>query len=308
MGDEESSTISTRFLIISDTHNFEFEDTGPARPFRLPVPEADVLIHCGDLTHRGGLSAYNKAFQMFSSIQAELKLVIAGNHDVSMDREYWQSHCYDDDNPKEHSLAMKMWTGQRAAEAGVTYLTEGISTHTLSNGAKFTIYASPYTPEFCGWAFAYERNQDRFNGAAQVTEGVASIAKTPIPDFPALDIMVTHGPPKGILDECLQGQKGCEKLLRAVCRARPRMHCFGHIHEGYGTRILAWDKLESNNSLMVSLDCDNNEEQTVNPYPIAKECLVKYGEETLMVNGAIMSGDNEPNNAPWLLDIDIPRA
>jgi predicted phosphodiesterase len=88
MGDKILPTISTRFLIISDTHNFEFEDEHPSQPFRLPVPTADVLIRCGDLTQFGGLSAYNKAFQMFSSIPAELKLVIAGNHDLSMGREY----------------------------------------------------------------------------------------------------------------------------------------------------------------------------------------------------------------------------
>jgi hypothetical protein len=94
---------------------------------------------------------------MFSSSPAELRLVIAGNHDVSLDREYWQSHRYNDDDPKEHSRAMKMWMGQRAVEAGVTYLTQGTSTHTISKGAKITIYASPYTPEFCGWAFPYEQ-------------------------------------------------------------------------------------------------------------------------------------------------------
>jgi hypothetical protein len=201
------------------------------------------------LTQFGGLSAYNKAFQMFSSIPAELKLVIAGNYDLSMGREYWQGNRDDDDDPKEHSHAMKMWTGQRAAEVGITYLTEGASTHTLSNGANFTIYASPYTPEFCGWAFPYKHNQDRFNNSAQVGKGVQSIAKNPIPDFPGVDIMVTNGPPKGILDGYLQGHKGCDNLLRAVRRARPRMHCFGYSHEGYGTRLIAWDEMNGSDDI-----------------------------------------------------------
>jgi Icc-related predicted phosphoesterase len=56
--------------------------------------------------------------------------------------------------------------------------------------------------------------------------------------------MMTHGPPKGILDECEQGNMGCENLLRAARRARPRLYCFGHIHEGYGSKLITWDTMK----------------------------------------------------------------
>jgi Icc-related predicted phosphoesterase len=45
------------------------------------------------------------------------------------------------------------------------------------------------------------------------------------------DILITHGPPLGILDD---GQ-GCSALRRAVIRVKPRLHRFGHVHSGYGT-------------------------------------------------------------------------
>jgi hypothetical protein len=45
------------------------------------------------------------------------------------------------------------------------------------------------------------------------------------------NILITHGPPLGILDD---GQ-GCSALRRAVIRVKPRLHCFGHVHTGYGT-------------------------------------------------------------------------
>jgi Icc-related predicted phosphoesterase len=48
--------------------------------------------------------------------------------------------------------------------------------------------------------------------------------------IPALDILVTHGPPLGILD----GGQGCAALRRAVVRLRPKLHCFGHVHGAYG--------------------------------------------------------------------------
>lgn len=47
---------------------------------------------------------------------------------------------------------------------------------------------------------------------------------------------MTHGPPYGILDKTEEGLLvGCEELLAAVRRVQPKVHIFGHIHEGYGT-------------------------------------------------------------------------
>lgn len=78
-----------------------------------------------------------------------------------------------------------------SGEARVSFLNEGTHTFILKNGAKFTMYMSPYTPAFCDWAFAYERNENRFNGPHQVADGVTSIATDPIPDD--IDLVMTHG-------------------------------------------------------------------------------------------------------------------
>jgi len=52
-----------------------------------------------------------------------------------------------------------------------------------------------------------------------------------------LDILITHGPPFGILDRTTRGvNAGCPKLLEVVQIQTPRIHVFGHIHEGYGMR------------------------------------------------------------------------
>jgi predicted phosphodiesterase len=55
-----------------------------------------------------------------------------------------------------------------------------------------------------------------------------------IPDD--VDILITHGPPSGILDMTSSGQHaGCSQLVDEVMnRVRPRVHIFGHIHETYG--------------------------------------------------------------------------
>ena len=30
---------------------------------------------------------------------------------------------------------------------------------------------------------------------------------------------------------------GCEDLYKAIQRVKPKINCFGHIHEGYGTSV-----------------------------------------------------------------------
>lgn len=52
---------------------------------------------------------------------------------------------------------------------------------------------------------------------------------------------ITHGPPYGILDATVHGANvGCESLLAHLPKLRPRLHVFGHIHEGHGVETRAW--------------------------------------------------------------------
>lgn len=34
---------------------------------------------------------------------------------------------------------------------------------------------------------------------------------------------------------------GCAHLFSAVRKARPKMHVFGHVHEGYGAEVVRWE-------------------------------------------------------------------
>lgn len=92
---------------------------------------------------------------MPGSIDAELKLVIAGNHDISLDGKYWQTHLYkgvEGDDPEEdgdlaeHSHAINIMKGSLAAEAGVIYLEEGVYfCHTKERGQIFSLRLSLHT-------------------------------------------------------------------------------------------------------------------------------------------------------------------
>jgi len=115
--------------------------------FRTPLPTADVLLHCGDLTMIGHVHEYEKTLGMLGDIKADLKLVIAGNHDISLDENYYQRkgaymhqhRGYDPDLPRK---AREMWLGERARRAGVTYLEEGTHIFTLANGARLRVRVS----------------------------------------------------------------------------------------------------------------------------------------------------------------------
>jgi Icc-related predicted phosphoesterase len=89
------------------------------------------------------------------------------------------------------------------------------------------IFGSAYTPEFGkNWAFNVPKDK--------IAEKWAEI-----PDD--TDILITHGPAKGILDltqyDSRPGadgksfyQCGCPELLERVLKVQPKYHIFGHIH------------------------------------------------------------------------------
>jgi len=86
-------------------------------------------------------------------------------------------------------------------------------------GTKF--FGSPYTPMFNNWNFM-NREED--------LEKMYS-------NFPdEVDVLITHGPPFGILDKFAE-YTGCENrlgslsLLEYVKKVNPKVHIFGHNHE-----------------------------------------------------------------------------
>jgi len=291
---------------MSDTHNLALT-TNTSLPFRLPAPEADVVLHCGDLTEDGRIEDLQKAIQMIGSIEAELRLVIAGNHELSLDRQFYHAH---EGLEEDHLQAIETMTGAFAGEHGVVFLSEGTHRFTLKNGFSFSIYASPYTPVSGSSAFQYESRLDRFNPPECTPPWAENIA-TPISSIPLVDIVMTHGPPRYILDESPDGRSaGCEHLRRAVCRVKPFLHCFGHIHNAYGAQRVDWDdQAIMNDFAALPKEFVGRKQSTRNGFsklsPSSAEAF-RYGKQTLFVNAAIVNEDGIPLNAPWIVDLDLP--
>ena len=161
----------------------------------LSIPDGDILIHAGDITEHGTLSGVQEFNQWLNQLPHAHKIVIAGNHDF----------CFEDQAEEARALL-----------TSATYLQdEAVEVKGLK------IYGSPWTPEFFNWAFMRQRGAEMRAVWEKIPAGT--------------DVLITHGPPSGILDYTEAGEyAGCRELLTAVGEIAPRVHIFGHIHEGRG--------------------------------------------------------------------------
>ena len=164
----------------------------------VSVPDGDVFVHCGDFTKNARDTLADFRHWLHELPHAQ-KVVVAGNHDVAFE--------------KSPEVAIP-----RLGEA-VTYLEDsGVEI----DGVSF--WGSPWQPAYNDWAFNLQR------GAALARKWNL------IPD--ETDVLITHGPPMTVLDEVpALGHLGCADLWKRVRELSPRVHAFGHIHEGSGTDI-----------------------------------------------------------------------
>ncbi|EIM88622.1 Metallo-dependent phosphatase [Stereum hirsutum FP-91666 SS1] len=217
-----STGVWTRFVCISDTHEHTFE-----------VPHGDVLLHSGDLTQTGRFVGAKQTADWLCSLSHPIKIVIAGNHDLTLHRDWYPKNFdrwHRDQEPVDeiHSL----FVGKEAKKAGLVYLEdESHEFQVHEGGRKWSVYGSPWSPWFYDWAFNYHPGRS---------------AEDLVSKFPKTDILLTHGPPFGILDETSDGSEvGCEALRSRLAHLQPRLHLFGHIHEAHGVEVGEWSKSTS---------------------------------------------------------------
>lgn len=138
-----SQTIKTRLCMISDTHGHApLPENRKSFAYREPLPKADILLHAGDITMIGRLREYEKMIEVLSKADAELKIVIAGNHDITLDEEYYRETGQErfHDYKAEDLIAVKeLWTGKKARQANIVYVEEGVRSFSLSSGTRFTV-------------------------------------------------------------------------------------------------------------------------------------------------------------------------
>jgi hypothetical protein len=315
------SVVDTRFLVISDTHGDE------NLPEQISRCRFDVAVHCGDLTTESKMAEFQASLRLLESVDASLKLVIAGNHDFTMDIPVFKKKVDDIPEPVNLDLVRQIYGDYGAARqlfdysrsSRIIFLDEGTHSFRLTNGALLHVYASPYTPSVGDWGFQYHPQHER---------------EWTIPS--EVDLVITHGPPHGILDRTSDHKRaGCHALFAAVARARPRLHCFGHIHESWGAKLVTWRNLSQDPSHFTDIDHERSPIietlATLQPgkfdepelaekklkkaesYAETGYCSVSHcsgseyplrpGEQTLFVNAALKDG---PRHLPWVIQLPLP--
>lgn len=166
----------------------------------LNIPNGiDGIIHAGDMSNQRNPSMNANEVLNFlewykSLVHIKYKILIAGNHDTSI----------------EAGLVKRS-----DIHESITYLE-----HESCEIEGIKIFGSPYTPSFGqGWSFNIPRHKlDSY--WQEIPLGT--------------DIIITHGPPKGILDLTAEGslffQCGCKTLLNRLKIIEPKYSIFGHIH------------------------------------------------------------------------------
>ncbi|KAH8200190.1 hypothetical protein TruAng_005638 [Truncatella angustata] len=138
--------IKTRLFIISDTHGGVFDVNDAQR--------AHVVIHCGDLNKESKIDEYRNTLDLLRRVPTPLKLIISGNHDLTLDEPTFRKQLSKTTQPIEPGLVKSKFEDygeprrlfDEVREAGIVLLDERNYEFALQDGALLRVYASPFTP------------------------------------------------------------------------------------------------------------------------------------------------------------------
>ena len=162
---------------------------------KIELPKGDILIFAGDLVETGYLHEFERMAKYMNSLDYPYKIMVWGNHD-------------------------------RLAElypAAVTRLFKGWNILTnepyYNREHDLSFYGTPINKRHDNWAFQPkpEIRKQHFKMIPNET-----------------DILITHTPPLGILDQWEGQTIGDDLLAEILPNKKFKYNVFGHAHEGYG--------------------------------------------------------------------------
>jgi Icc-related predicted phosphoesterase len=218
-----------KITVISDTHS---------KHGLVKLTGGDILIHAGDLTNIGEYEDVYFFLKWLDRQNYKHIIFIAGNHDF-----YFEDKTIAEIQKGISTVCKSKIKYHYLNDTGVTI-------------KKLTFWGSPVQPEFYDWAFNRKRGTD-------INKHWKLIPKL-------TDVLITHGPPFEILDKTAGGQHvGCADLLKKINTIKPKLHVFGHIHEGYGYR-------ENDHTLFINASVLNERYEATNiPINIVMDTITK---------------------------------
>jgi Icc-related predicted phosphoesterase len=188
-----------RIVCVSDTHGIH-QDIKK----KFEIPDGDILIHAGDVSNVGEEYDVKQFLDWFVMKKPHSKVFIAGNHDFLF---------------QDERIIARELVEERQKRWDLHYLEDSSTT---IEGLK--IWGSPVTPPFMNWAFNRKDSKIVMHWEYMALDS---------------DIIVTHGPPNGILDFSKFGYEhcGCPYLRKRIFEIEPLVHIFGHVHGEYGVKV-----------------------------------------------------------------------
>lgn len=170
---------------------------------KITIPDCDVLVSAGDYSYKGNPEVVEAFHKWMNSQPADVKISVQGNHEL------WVEKNFEAAREIVHKI-----------NKDIHFIDEGVVN---IDGVKF--YGSAITPWFYDWAWNRRRGEE---------------IKThwdKIPDD--TNVLITHGPPMGILDKLESGERvGCANLTDRIGELTDlKLHIFGHIHPSSGEAI-----------------------------------------------------------------------
>jgi Icc-related predicted phosphoesterase len=173
------------------------------------LPGGDVLVVAGDISYVGKSLDFMEFNHWLGEYTDKYKkiVVVPGNHDLG-------------------------------SETNPTFFKSLVpnATHYLLNEPAnilgFRFYGSPITPTFMNWAWMADRGEPIKKYWDRIPKNT--------------EVLITHGPAWGIMDECPDLNDstklvhvGCEELLKRIKKlTKLKAHIFGHIHECNGVKTI----------------------------------------------------------------------
>ena len=186
-----------RIVALSDIHGFHD---------RVSIPDGDVFICGGDFSMRAKHHHVVEFARWVNSLPHQHKIVVPGNHDMACE-------CHETWAKEEFSPSVFL-------------------KHEFQDVGGLKVFGSAYSSsiyEPSRWCYDYPRYGER---GKQLWNSIRNT--------PEIDVLITHGPPYGFGDLVKSVHKGedphvgDQTLLNVVNDLKPKVHIFGHIHEGYG--------------------------------------------------------------------------
>ena len=218
-----------RVVCISDTHNMHH---------RLVMPKGDLLLHAGDATMGGKEAEAMDFLRWFAKQEYDTKLFIPGNHDFFFEKLTRDGLMKLEDevffNNKEAVGVSRILLYPQAS-----YYEQG-----------YSILGFPWSLPFGPWAYMAPDEK-----LEEMLEGVSGH-----------DILLCHGPAKGMLDKTLRGpDAGSEAVADWIKQYQPALVVCGHIHESRGAVMYRNPDDEHLTAVVNAACCDYPKYDNVRP-------------------------------------------